>query len=243
MLNDIEYLNIYRAALEHQRTHGSSLTSLYGAPQPGETCIECLKEHRPMEDRGHHYIKKQFSWAVPTPAALLAIQGHSPRGVVEIGAGGGYWAMLLRQLGVDVVAYDPHPAGKGNDFAGHQWSEVLVGDQSSVIGHPDRTLLLCWPSYSEPWTGDAVDLYDGDTVIYIGEPPGGCTGDDRMHALLGDTPYCPHYSEPCTCAWPAAKFKEVESRSIPQWFGLHDALFVYERISGDSGPSDEVARG
>lgn len=229
---EIEYLAVYNRALDHQRQHGTLFPSIHGVEQPSEICYRCLDEKRSdAQHGGFHDVKRRFSWAVPTVKALDVIAARSPRGVVEIGAGGGYWAMLLRQRGVDVAAYDPHPPSEQNGFATHRWDEVLLGDHTAVIGHPDRTLLLCWPAYDAGWTGDAVDLYDGDTVIYVGEGSGGCTGDDRMHALLGETPYCSHWQEPCTCEWPAAKFKEVDSVSIPQWGGLHDSLFVYERAS------------
>lgn len=227
-----EYLAWYQRELRHQIDHGSPLlSSIYGAQQPWDTCMQCRTERNPPR---HEFggrpnaVKAHYSWAVPDEQALRAIAERSPRGVVEIGAGGGYWMMLLRAMGVDVIAYDPHEPSEDNGFATHKWAEVLLGDHTSVIGHPDRTLLLCWPSYAEPWGADTVDLYEGDTVIYIGEL-GGCTGDDRMHALLGETPYC--WDKPCTCQWPAAKFKEVDTVSIPQWQELHDALRVYERTS------------
>lgn len=200
---DNEYLDVYEDALKHQREHGGL--------------------------GGLHDIKRRYSWAVPNEEALTTIAAHSPRGVVEIGAGGGYWTRLLRDRGVDVIAYDPQPVdSKWHD--GRLWSEVLQGDHTAIIGHADRTLFLCWPSYDEAWTHEVVELYDGDIIVYIGEGSGGCTGDDRMHALLGEQAYCWHDDEPCACAWPAAKFHEVETVSIPQWWGLHDVLAVYKRI-------------
>lgn len=174
---------------------------------------------------------KKYSWAIPSEDALAAIAEHSPRGVVEIGAGAGYWAMLLRERGVDVIAYDPAPApdeSKWHD--GHAWSEVLRADHTAVIGHPDRTLLLCWPNYDEPHTAEAVELFGGDTVIYIGEPASGCTGDARLHALLGE-PDCWCWDEPCACGVKstAPLFREVAEVEIPQWHGLHDSLRVFKR--------------
>lgn len=52
----------------------------------------------------------RYGFAVPSDEALTAIERCSPRGVVELGAGTGYWAFLLQQRGVDVVAFDVEPA-------------------------------------------------------------------------------------------------------------------------------------
>ena len=223
----IEYLRVYEDALRHQHDHGELMSSYERGGQPSEHCMGCLRQHRPGERS--HEVKRRFSWAVPNEEALETIRRYSPNGVAEIGAGGGYWAMLLRERGLDVAAYDPEPSGGGEWFQGTPWTEVLRGDHTAVIGHPDRTLLMVWPMYVAPWTHEAVELFDGDTIIYVGEGCGGCTGTDRMHALLGQTPYCPHYDEPCTCDFPAAQFEEVASVDIPQWWGLHDALYVYKR--------------
>jgi hypothetical protein len=50
-----------------------------------------------------------YTLSVPTEPALGAIAEASPHGVVEVGAGTGYWARLLHDCGVDVVAYDLAP--------------------------------------------------------------------------------------------------------------------------------------
>lgn len=58
-----------------------------------------------LENRSQ-FVKK-CAWAVPNMAAIneIARQGK----IVEVGAGTGYWTFLLRQMGVDVVAYDESP--------------------------------------------------------------------------------------------------------------------------------------
>ena len=54
-------------------------------------------------------LRRAYAWAVPSHEALSAIAEASPRGVVEIGAGTGYWAYELRDRGVSVAAYDIAP--------------------------------------------------------------------------------------------------------------------------------------
>lgn len=245
-ITGIEFLDLYREMLDHQREHDGLMPSPFsGEPeQPSWTCMGCLREHRHIEGDPMRNLRRHYSFAVPDDGALRAIAAHSPGGVVEIGAGGGYWSMLLQQRGVDVIAYDPEPPGATDDprwHSGRAWTAVHQGDHTKASDHPARTLLLCWPSYAEPWAAQAVEAYRGDTVIYIGEGSGGCTGDDRMHALLGESPYCSHWNEdyseelPCPddCAARVTPlFEEVAARAIPQWSGLHDRLTVYRRIGG-----------
>lgn len=239
------YLDAYREALDHQRQHDGTfgLLTWDGKAQPSRSCSGCLRERRP--GAGRRDLARTYSWAVPDDAALDAIAEHSPAGVVEIGAGGGYWAGLLRARGVDVIAYDPDPVAgyphQGGARPGQNaetrwsnvsWSDVLLADHHAAAHHPDRALLLVWPSYDEPWTDQVLDLYEGGTVIYVGEA-GGCTGTGRMHTLLGEEPYCWHgdVGEECNCGTDAARFEQVADVEIPQWAGLHDRLRVYRRIA------------
>jgi len=221
-----EYLDVYHAALRHQAEHGNLSARILR--QPDETCFTCLMEPPVSNDAAryavHHGVKRRYSWAVPNDAAFDAIASWSPNGVVEIGAGGGYWAMLLRGHGIDVVAFDPDPVGGPTGWhSGRQWSEVLEGDHHRVKDYPDRTLLLVWPTYTGDWSHEVLEEYRGDTVVYVGEGYGGCCGDDRMHELLGDGDY---RGEPC-----AALFTVVEETEIPQWAGIHDRLTVHRRIT------------
>lgn len=173
----------------------------------------------------------RYAWAIPNAAALSALAQYSP--LVEVGAGTGYWAWLLRKMGVDILPYDlrpPRTAAHANDF--HRWapsdSKGRIIPSQQVVGtcwtpvstasarraaslHPDRTLMLCWPPYDKPMAHQALQAYRGECVAYIGESQGGATADDAFHDLL------------------EAEWDEVQSVSIPQWEGIHDALLVYRR--------------
>ncbi len=124
---------------------------------------------------------RRYAFAVPTEAALTTIARYAP--IVELGAGTGYWAYLLRQRGVDVVAYDRFPPDRAenpNRLDPRLWTEVLAGDESVLARFPDRGLLLCWPSWRDPFAAAALDVYPGATLIYIGEAAGGHTADDAL---------------------------------------------------------------
>jgi hypothetical protein len=49
-------------------------------------------------------LHRKYAWAIPDARALRIIKHFAP--VVEMGAGTGYWCSLLRESGVDIVAYD-----------------------------------------------------------------------------------------------------------------------------------------
>lgn len=163
----------------------------------------------------------RYAWAIPNEPALDALASVAP--LVEIGAGCGYWAHLLRQRGVDIIAYDIQPPvddGHRNFWCrthkgtiiGLAWTTVLRGGPYVLRKgrHADRTLFLCWPPYHTPMAYVALRRYAGSTLAYIGEDDG-CTGDERFRKLL-DT-----------------EWHEVHRVRIPQWDGLHDTLTIWKR--------------
>lgn len=166
--------------------------------------------------RAREAVKDRYSWAIPNEEALSAIAAVGP--IVEIGAGAGYWAWLLREREVDVVAYDACPPSPQRQNRYHRtrestFGDVLVGGPEDVMKHADRTLFLCWPPYEDPMAARALTLYlaaGGKRLVYIGESPGGCTGDDAFHALVRE------------------RMTETRMVDIPQWFGVHDYLSIYK---------------
>lgn len=122
------------------------------------------------EEHYRHQLALRYSYVLPEPHLLEAVRRHSP--LVELGAGTGYWAYLLRFMGADVVAYDHAPVGSGRHNLYHidsrRWTDVIEGDTESILKHSDRALFLCWPpKFSALW--ESVDLYRGDCVLYIGD--------------------------------------------------------------------------
>lgn len=194
-------------------------------------------------------VTSEWTWAIPDPQALgFIVNVLDGRSVVELGAGNGYWAWLLRQCGVDVNAYDAHPIGHPDSwFDGNQWRENLKHyglevakpkewfpvEQGSheVLALPTnstRVLFLCWPDFDTPFAYDTTEAFQGDTIIYIGEGPGGCNGDAAFHKLAFDS--CSHWgAEECTCNDIANEWEEVGHFPLPQWSGLHDDVYVFTR--------------
>lgn len=133
-------------------------------------------------------LRAKYAWAVPSEEAIAAIAEWSP--LVEIGAGTGYWAWLLRQAGADVIAYDLAPSGStdadGNANRYHgpntPFTKLLRGTAEVARVHRDRTLMLCWPAREVPMASEALEAHTGSRVVHIGAR--GLTGDAAFHDRL-----------------------------------------------------------
>jgi hypothetical protein len=167
--------------------------------------------------RSRHEMCRAYSFALPTPKAVRTLVDFSP--LVEIGAGTGYWAMLVKQAGGEVVAYDLCP-GKGNKYSfTRDFGNVLPGDERALFEIDSRhTLFLCWPNYNTDFAYNCLSFFNGRRIVYIGEEKGGCTASDRFFESL-------------RVNWILA-----DRVSIPQWPGIHDSLFVYERRDVEAEP-------
>jgi hypothetical protein len=196
------------------------------------------KQLKSVEERDNYC--RRYAWAVPDPDSLQFVAEHLGPRAVEIGAGLGYWAWQLSLRGVDILAYDSAPPDKViNDFCIPRevsirdaeiaqeayeeaiggkspgifpklWYPVELGGPEALAQHSDRTLFLCWPPYATPMADRCLQHYQGNRLVYIGEH-GGCNGDDDFFERL------------------EAQWNEVAGHRIVSWFGIHDAIAVYER--------------
>lgn len=182
------------------------------------------------------HLIREYSFAVPNEASLSVIADRSSSGVVEIGAGTGYWSRLLRERGVDVIASDiaPAPSTDNRWFAGRSpWHHISAIDHRLAAQYPVRSLLLLWPTLNETWPSECLELFadaGGTTVLYVGEPPGGRTGDDRFHALLGEYDRCWRcalgvLTIPCVCGV-VPRFNRRSQTQIPRWTSFRDDVGV-----------------
>lgn len=172
------------------------------------------RDRSPLSRRdaaGWFELRHNYSFGCPTPAALDLLQEAAP--IVEIGAGGGYWAYLLRERGVDIVAYDLHPPPcEENWYAKKLWTEVLTGGHVRAADHPDHTLFLCWPAYGERWAEEALVLFQGSRVAYAGEYAGGCCATDEFFSTFEQ------------------RFPVLEADfALPSEWGIHDSFVLRSR--------------
>lgn len=161
-------------------------------------------------------LVERYAWAIPNDEALLTLARYGP--LVEIGAGTGYWASLLRERGVDILAYDKRPLTRENHknpyfYGSSQWTTVRKGTKAKAAKYHERTLFLCWPPYNSTMASDTLQTYQdagGQTVVYVGEWEG-CTGDALFHEMLME-------------GW-----EEIERVRLPRWPDIRDSLWVFRK--------------
>lgn len=185
-----------------------SLAAQHGTLQR-EDLLALLNEARPD-------FVCRYAFSIPTSDVIDEIAARSP--LVEIGAGGGYWARCLSEAGADIIAYDLRPPGEeapwdwreGNQWFDDTWFHVQEGDESMAGRYPERTLFLCWPPIFDPMAVNALRLYrqaGGKTLIFIGSR-GSSADDDFFNEL--------------------ASMKLVRSVKLWSWPGIDDWMWIYE---------------
>ena len=172
----------------------------------GSNVMAVNPEDRNSMHQWRDIAKLEYAFAVPNIAAIEALAKLAP--LIEIGAGRGYWAHLLRLQNIEIMAYDDGSWKMEGDT--HQpWTNVLHGGPEKVNEHPNHTLFLCWPPMHS-MALNALERYNGDHLAYVGEEDG-CTG-------------CYDFQDKLDKEW-----QMNECIHIPQHLGLHDALYLYTR--------------
>lgn len=163
---------------------------------------------------------KQYAWTITDPETVAFVAEYSRGRLVDPMAGTGFWAYVLRQVGVSVVAYDLNPPAadhERNHWHRHSASHVDIIEadaRHAVRRHADRTLFLSWPPYDSPIGAETLAAYEGDRVIFVGEDEGGCCGDDALFDAL------------------ARDWVKVAEHTPVQWDGMHDIVHAYDRKVG-----------
>lgn len=162
-----------------------------------------LPNEDPVEERARLVLK--YSWAVPNEEAIDYLCSNGP--LVEIGAGGGYWANLITQEGGDIIAYDKEPYD--NRWVKCRWfDDISIGGPMTLRDHGDRTLFLCWPL---PWVSyRCLKNFKGDDLVFIGEF-NECCGTDAFFWYL-------HFN-----------WRVEHTIDIPQFEGMNDYIVHFKR--------------
>lgn len=174
-------------------------------------------DRRRADEASNRYdLVRKYAWATPTPSVLSKVADFEP--IVEFGAGTGYWAYLLRQMHVDIVAIDIEPPSSDSETNPYHpgqrpWTTVVRGCYEDLVGHAHRSLFLCWPPGGSDMALRALLTYQGDTLLYLGEGLGGCNGDDAFHTEL------------------ERRWTKIDEQSVLQWEGMRDRLCVFQRLS------------
>jgi hypothetical protein len=162
-------------------------------------------------------VREKYGFAILTQGMIDRIRVYEP--IFEVGAGLGYWAYEFNRAGISYVATDPYIGLDNTYFEGNgkRWVPIMKMSATEAVGfYPLHTMLMCWPSYQESWAYDALSLYTGSILIYVGESMDGCCADTAFFSSLNEN------------------WDEIEDLGMPQFFGLHDVAQIYRRKDGIS---------
>jgi hypothetical protein len=172
-------------------------------------------------------LAAKFAWAVPDERAIRVLLAHSP--LVEIGSGRGYWGRLVADGGGIMHCYDINPEAGGTEAGAktsyENWCPVARGGPESINKHADCALFLCYPddfeAGPESMAEEAIQLFEGDTVIHVGELMS--TGTKCKPGAFGKT------TAPEAQVYLADNFHCVLSIPLPSWSSSSDYLTVWKR--------------
>ena len=192
-----------------------------------------------------HIFTSNMSWSIPNNDTIELLCDFIEKGnVISIGSGLGLWEKLIelkskiKNYNINIITTDDlswYPdkkliiyknihnfklclkaeSDKKNTNIKKLWKMPINLNHQDAIkkyGHYD-TLLLSWPPYDDNMAYETIKLFKGYKIIYIGEPIGGCCGNDEFFDIL------------------EKEWMLIKEIKIPQWEGIHDSIFVYERIS------------
>ena len=92
-----------------------------------------------------------FSYAIPCVEAIQLMVSLSS--LIEVGAGSGHWARLLKKAGAEIVATD---VGGQKEYS-NKWEDKAFGIVKNLSAveaikkYPERNVLVIWPSYDKTW--------------------------------------------------------------------------------------------
>lgn len=111
---------------------------------------------------------EEFGFAIPCAELLDALAQHQP--IIEIGAGSGYMAALMRARAIDVISTDRQRQRYPFKFKHHDPMQLRLGARTAVLRYPSRTVFCSWPSLSLTWFRQALLVMGfGQRIIVVRE--------------------------------------------------------------------------
>ena len=166
-----------------------------------------------------------LGWTVPSEEGILKMVAFfKEKRVLSIGSGCCLTEWFLKQYGIDIIATD--------SFTSHGTSVDKTFMPVEILSHLDAVakynishdaLLLCWPIYSTSMGYETIKAFKGDSLIFIGEAKGGCTGTDDMYAQL------------------ARDWKLLSKLYCPRWhttIAREEYIYIYTRNKEPLQPED-----
>ncbi|KAL8822833.1 MAG: hypothetical protein Q9191_006440 [Dirinaria sp. TL-2023a] len=134
----------------------------WAGPEPGTTNVRT--SHHILPIFMHH-----FGCVVPSYEGLEVVkQSAKGKPVLEIGSGNGYWAYVLRRLGLTVTAVDNFQS----EYRTLWISDTIIQDGEKYLkskdGAKEAILLLVYPVVGLGFTSQIMQAYKGTTICVAG---------------------------------------------------------------------------
>ena len=119
----------------------------------------------------------EYGWVIPTEEMIELIRPYSP--IYSVGASTGYLEWVLKNEDIEIRAFGTEPMGKLNqthkDGPPAEWYSIVEKCEPLWEIPRKQTLMLSWPPNGD-MAHKYLELYKGNTVIYLGGKPhiGGC---------------------------------------------------------------------
>lgn len=161
-----------------------------------------------------------FGCVVPSYEGLEIIKKVAQeKPVIEIGSGNGYWAYILRRMGLRTSAID----NLQSEYRTLWISDTIVQDGVSYIesekGAEDAVLLLVYPIVGLDFTSKILKAYKGNSICVAG------TQNRNGYTAFKDRTI----DEYVTAEKP--EFRKTVHIPLPSFAGKDEALFVFEKPS------------
>ncbi len=163
-----------------------------------------------LQDARRDWAAKLYAFGIPTQGVVEAVKALNCS-VIELGSATGYWACLLRNAGVHVLALDIFPLAA---WESHTATEAGTVENLKVplIAERYPALLLCFPP-PDDMAVDALLAFPGDYILYCGEWASGMTASMDFHRRLADT----------------ACFELICTVQMPCWAGTSYDFRIFKR--------------
>ncbi|KAI9686824.1 MAG: hypothetical protein M1820_010544 [Bogoriella megaspora] len=191
---------------------------------PTPSTVHTHQSHHILPILYHHFSCICPSYdALSLLSQLSTLHKPTPRSILEIGSGNGYWAFLLRRLGITVHAVD-----NGASAWRTMWiADTIYTDGARYLkehnGGRDAVLLLVYPQVGADFTGKMLRAYEGDTIVVAGtQNRNGFTG------FRGEV--VSEWMEREMSGW-----RRVVQVPLPSFAGKDEALFVFMKGGVDGG--------
>ncbi|KAL8911666.1 MAG: hypothetical protein Q9171_003193 [Xanthocarpia ochracea] len=180
---------------------------------PAANTVHVKQSHHILPVLMHH-----FGCVVPSYESLEVIrQSVQGRAVLDLGSGNGYWAYMLRRLGVQVDAVDNLQSRYRT-----QWINDLIVDEGERYlkkhnGAKDALLLLVYPIVGSDFTARVLNAYIGSTICVAGTQ--NANGYTAFQGRVIDE----------YMALEKPEYVKTVQIPLPSFAGKDEALFIFER--------------